>query len=111
MCFALCANVNSPPRAYAPLVEDVHRCVHEPLGDSPVPEVRTHGERAEHADAAPMGHEVRCHQLPVELVTDGGGGVGQPTRPHVVGVPEGHRWVGQSEKRAEGPPEYQVGGG
>ena len=91
-----------------PLGETLHHGLDQVYPDALIPEVGTHGRRSEEPHAAPVGREVRTHQLSVDLCREGRSRIGLPTRPHVARITHEHQRVGQAEKGAESQPEGAI---
>ena len=72
----------------------VQRRFEEPLSDTPVPEIRADGKRTEEADTAPLGHEIRAHELSAEFGGQSTLRVRRPAGQHVVGISETRRRIG-----------------
>ncbi len=91
-----------------PLGETLHRGLDQAYPDALIPEVGAYGQRSEEPHAAPVGREVRTHQLAVDLRGEGRSRIGLPTRPHVARITQEHQRVGQTKKRAKSQPEDAI---
>jgi hypothetical protein len=93
----------------SPCRETLYNRFHQSLADTPIPEVRTHGQRTEESHAAPVGDEVRPGELAVDLRCESSSLVCPPPRAHVGSISQETRRVREAKEGSESKAHGAIG--